>query len=74
MKIPRRIRGENPCKHCDDRDVGCHSGCDRYLNWRQEYLSAKEEAAKAKRFEDVADDYTYSTRRRLHNAKGERNG
>lgn len=24
-----------PCKDCPDREVGCHSGCDRYAEWCQ---------------------------------------
>lgn len=35
---------EAPCKDCQDRAVGCHITCDRYLSFRQ----AKAELEKAK--------------------------
>ena len=25
---------ENPCKGCGDRQVGCHSSCSKYSEWR----------------------------------------
>lgn len=28
--------GACPCKGCTDREVGCHSKCDKYATWRQE--------------------------------------
>lgn len=30
-----------PCKGCRDRKVGCHSGCEGYLEWRKYIGKAK---------------------------------
>lgn len=27
---------ECPCKGCEDRFVGCHSGCEAYKNWKKD--------------------------------------
>ena len=32
-----------PCKDCTDREIGCHSTCEKYINWceeRQKYKAA----------------------------------
>ena len=30
-----------PCKDCEDRELGCHEKCDRYLAYRQEIEERK---------------------------------
>lgn len=30
-----------PCKGCRDRKIGCHSGCEGYLEWRKYIGKAK---------------------------------
>lgn len=25
-----------PCKDCEDREVGCHAGCEKYLAYKKE--------------------------------------
>lgn len=32
-----------PCKDCNDRSVGCHSSCERYKKWAQDYDEQKKE-------------------------------
>ena len=32
-----------PCKGCEDRAVGCHSGCERYKQYKAELAAAKAE-------------------------------
>ena len=29
-------RGEPPCGFCKNRSIGCHSRCERYINYRKE--------------------------------------
>ncbi len=70
MKMPRRVRGENPCKHCDDREVGCHAGCDKYLNWRNEYQEAKQELNKARSEYDIVDDFVIANKQRNRRRRG----
>ena len=31
----------NPCFECKDRVVNCHSTCEKYLKWKQEYEQLK---------------------------------
>lgn len=37
---------DNPCKDCADREVGCHSTCQSYKEWKESYLDFKREEAK----------------------------
>lgn len=30
-----------PCKFCGDREIGCHSTCKSYLDWRSDRETAK---------------------------------
>lgn len=32
---------KSPCKDCESRKVGCHSQCEKYLNFRDEYEKQK---------------------------------
>ena len=32
-----------PCKDCADREVGCHSKCEKYLEFRKECDIAREQ-------------------------------
>ena len=31
-----------PCVRCDERRVGCHAECERYLTWSAEQRAARE--------------------------------
>lgn len=50
-----------PCKDCKDREVGCHSKCNRYLKFKEELKVIKE-----KEREDfmIYEYYSYSRARR----------
>lgn len=30
-----------PCKNCIERHIGCHSTCDRYIEWQDIHNSEK---------------------------------
>ena len=36
-----------PCKGCKDREIGCHSGCEKYKTWLDDFHAENE--AKFKR-------------------------
>ena len=38
--MSRIYYADSPCKDCEDRAVGCHSSCEKYMNWK---LSSSEE-------------------------------
>lgn len=33
---------KNPCWKCNERCVGCHGACERYVEWKAEQETAKE--------------------------------
>lgn len=36
MATLKLSRGESPCELCKNRSIGCHSRCERYINYRKE--------------------------------------
>ena len=40
-----------PCKNCPDREIGCHSKCNKYLEFRKK---RDEELDRKRREDDVA--------------------
>lgn len=47
---------ENSCIGCLERKVGCHSKCEKYKKWKEEYEKVK---AQAKKNEKKIYDYYY---------------
>ena len=41
-----------PCKDCKDRHVGCHSKCEKYLEYKKELQKAKHREKIDKKIED----------------------
>lgn len=37
-----------PCKDCKDRKVGCHSVCEKYINFQKEHEKEMKEIRKEK--------------------------
>lgn len=35
-----------PCKDCQERMVGCHSSCQKYIDWSSEQTRLKKESQK----------------------------
>jgi hypothetical protein len=46
-----------PCKNCSAREVGCHSTCEDYIEWKYNYNETKKEIDKAKAKERIISDY-----------------
>lgn len=40
-----------PCKGCTDREIGCHSKCSKYIEWKTELDRRKNMITEAKIFE-----------------------
>lgn len=53
-----------PCRNCENREVGCHATCDRYINWKAEHIKSKR-----KRFEQKQTDYQYMAVASIRKAK-----
>ena len=47
----------NPCLDCEDRAVGCHSTCEKYISWKVQEDKRKEVIAKNKNHD--VDEYRY---------------
>ena len=41
-----------PCKDCKDRHIGCHSKCEKYLEYKKEVQKAKHREKIDKKIED----------------------
>ena len=34
---------DNPCRNCEERCVGCHGTCQRYLDWHEQHVQRQRE-------------------------------
>lgn len=46
------VKKKAPCKGCQDRHVGCHGKCDRYLAFRKEADRLREERLVQRKISD----------------------
>lgn len=42
-----------PCKGCTDREIGCHSKCSKYIEWKAEWDRRKNIIDNAKAIERI---------------------
>lgn len=62
---------KSPCdKDCKDRNIGCHSKCDEYIEWQRE--SQERKAAIKKLKKSIADVETYVITQKQKNMKARR--
>ncbi len=54
-----------PCKGCNDRVVGCHSVCDRYITWKAQRDEIKKELTKIAMQEQEQNDIEKSRKKRI---------
>ena len=33
------MANSNPCYQCTERKMGCHTDCEKYLSWKDEYTA-----------------------------------
>lgn len=55
----------SPCKGCEDRVVGCHSVCERYITWKAERDELKKELTKIAMQEQEQNDIEKSRKKRI---------
>lgn len=55
----------NPCKDCEEREVGCHGKCEKYQAYRSDLDQVKQVIRTQKETEAVADGYVVEMRRKL---------
>ncbi len=58
-----------PCKGCQDRAVGCHSSCGRYIEW---CAARKEETEKIRKLKESENRYADHKCRAIARIKGRR--
>ena len=65
---------ESPCLGCEDRELGCHSSCEKYI----EYQRVREEQKKIIRDQKLSEAQFISYKRdcvkRMNTRKGEKSG
>lgn len=54
-----------PCKGCEDRVVGCHSVCDKYITWKAKRDEIKKEMTKIAMHEQEQNDIEKSRKKRM---------
>lgn len=62
--------GNPPCKDCKNRELGCHSKCEQYVNWRKLHIEEKQRLREeflinkaSKSTDDIMESCKRSTRR-----------
>lgn len=51
--------GVAPCKNCTERTVGCHSTCERYMEYKIKYSKAKDLLDESRRTDTIHKDYLF---------------
>lgn len=54
-----------PCKGCEDRVIGCHSVCDKYITWKAQRDELKKELTKIAMQEQEQNDIEKSRKKRI---------
>lgn len=54
-----------PCKGCEDRVIGCHSVCEKYITWKAERDELKKELTKIAMQEQEQNDIEKSRKKRI---------
>ena len=61
----------SPCKDCTERQVGCHSTCEKYLEWNKKWVDNKIKISEKKYLMKQIDSHEIET---TYKAKRRRNG
>lgn len=60
----------NPCKDCEERHLRCHSDCERYKAYREEWERITAEIRKAKKAEVLTESYVITMKRKIARQTG----
>ena len=58
-----------PCKDCENREVGCHSKCEEYIEWKEELAELNKKIAKEKLADWQANRRTHEAIKRMRNLR-----
>jgi hypothetical protein len=54
----------NPCRDCQDRHVGCHSDCERHLDWQKQKDKEKQKLSDATQADNLLYRYNKESKYR----------
>lgn len=58
-----------PCKDCENREVGCHSKCEEYIEWKTEEGALNKKIARERLADWQANMRTHEAIRRMRKKK-----
>jgi hypothetical protein len=58
-----------PCKGCTDREIGCHSKCSKYIEWKSEWDRRKNMIDNAKAIERIDGEIKVAGLKRMQKGK-----
>ena len=59
-----------PCVDCNERQVGCHAKCPKYIDWRSEYQQRKKAINEHSRKIADVESYEVSQKHKVKKTKG----
>lgn len=62
-------KADGPCKGCQDRHVGCHSTCLKYIDWKQERQVLLDKKRAESKVNEAVLDITYKTHQTIQRQK-----
>ena len=63
-----------PCKDCSVRCVGCHSTCEKYIEWRNNEKKKNDEIKFKQNMERIKEDYAIHNQRKRKRKRRRDNG
>lgn len=55
---------KNPCKNCEFRILGCHSHCEKFLEWKKQRIDILKELRETKKIDEYVGDQIYKNSQR----------
>lgn len=55
---------KTPCRDCKDRVVGCHSVCDRYMEWKKEVEAYNAKVYAEKKANAAPEEFIFRKKKR----------
>ena len=60
------------CLNCEKRHVGCHSSCEKYAEFKKNFMEQKEINRKQKYHQNIVNDYVFDSRDRQRRRNGKK--
>jgi hypothetical protein len=53
------VKPKAPCLKCEDRNPGCHSRCEKYIDYKKKQFEYNQLKAKERMIDNIAKDRLY---------------